>query len=155
MFNLQIGLLDFGSSRSYKNSFVDNYFHILRGAAKADRTAIIEHSKNIGFLAGYESKTMENAHVDAVLLLGEGFRQGDKPYDFGNQDVTRRIQQLVPVMIKERLVPPPEEIYSLHRKLSGIFLLCTRLKGRVKCLDIFERIQKNYVFGRPDVEQEL
>jgi aarF domain-containing kinase len=98
---------------------------------------------------------MENAHLDTVMLLGEALRIGDETYDFGSQDLTRRIQSLVPVMVKERLVPPPEEVYSLHRKLSGIFLLCSRLKGRAKCRQIFDRVYSNYKFDRPDKESRI
>jgi len=35
---------------------------------------------------------MEDAHVDAVMILGEAFRS-DGPFDFGKQDTTRRIQK--------------------------------------------------------------
>ncbi len=35
---------------------------------------------------------MEDAHVEAVMILGEAFRR-DGPFDFGGQDVTRRIQR--------------------------------------------------------------
>jgi len=91
-----------------------------------------------------DNKLMENAHIDTVMLLGEAFRIGDEAYDFGSQDLTQRIQRLVPVMVQERLCPPPEEVYSLHRKLSGMFLLCSRLKGRVKCKPIFDRVWEDF-----------
>ena len=35
---------------------------------------------------------MEDAHVDAVMILGEAFRC-DGPFDFGQQDTTRRIHK--------------------------------------------------------------
>ena len=35
---------------------------------------------------------MEEAHIDAVMILGEAFRH-DRPFDFGTQDTTRRIQK--------------------------------------------------------------
>lgn len=54
------------------------------------------------------------AHSDAVLILGEAFRR-DEPFDFGLQETTRRINELVPVMLQHRLTPPPDETYSLHR----------------------------------------
>ena len=35
---------------------------------------------------------MEEAHTEAVMILGEAFRC-DGPFDFGSQDTTRRIQR--------------------------------------------------------------
>jgi len=86
---------------------------------------------------------MEEAHVDAVMILGEVF-SSDNPFDFGGQDTTLRIQKLVPTMISERLCPPPEEIYSLHRKLSGVFLLCAKLKVKMSCRSMFLNVYEKY-----------
>lgn len=58
-----------------------------------------------------------------------------------------RIQTLVPTIIDHRLCPPPEEIYSLHRKLSGIFLLCAKLQVKINCRDMFREVYANYKFG--------
>lgn len=87
---------------------------------------------------------MEDAHVDAVMILGEVFRHGDR-YDFANQDMIIRIQDLAQTMLAHRLCPPPEEVYSLHRKLSGVFLLCTKLKVAIPCRDKFIRLYDEYV----------
>lgn len=62
---------------------------------------------------------MEESHVDAVMILGEVFDKDAGEFDFGLQQTTGKIQKLVPTIITHRLCPPPEEIYSLHRKLSG------------------------------------
>jgi aarF domain-containing kinase len=39
--------------------------------------------------------------------------------------------------LRERMAPPPEETYSLHRKLSGAFLLCARLRSKIRTRDMF------------------
>ena len=88
---------------------------------------------------------MEDAHCDAVQILGEAYSQ--KVFDFGSQDTTARIHNLIPVMVKHRLTPPPEETYSLHRKMSGTFLLCAKLRGRVACSELFHEIWENYKYG--------
>lgn len=46
---------------------------------------------------------MSDAHVDAVMILGEAFAT-DEPFDFGQQRVTRRITDLAKVRL---LFPSP------------------------------------------------
>lgn len=89
---------------------------------------------------------MVDAHVDSVLILGEAFRE-DCAFSFSEQDTVRRVQELVPVMVHNRMCPPPEEIYSLHRKMSGVFLLCAKLKGDVKIHPLFFQLYNDYRFG--------
>ncbi|KAJ8308194.1 hypothetical protein KUTeg_013068 [Tegillarca granosa] len=150
-----IYLLDFGASREFSDEFVDMYIKIIKAAAEHDRETVLTGSRDIGFLTGYETKTkqyvMERAHVDAVMVLGEALAC-DK-FDFGIQDTTKRVAEIIPVMAKHRLTPPPEETYSLHRKMSGAFLICAKLGSRVECKKLFDTVwnlhqmNKNEVFS--------
>ena len=134
----KLELLDFGASRDYPDKFIQPYIRVLAAAAKGDRAAVRDISIELGYLTGSESKAMTEAHVDSVLILAEPFRPTVNPeYNFRGQDVTERVRALIPVMIRERLKPPPEETYSLHRKLSGAFLLCARLGATVRCRELF------------------
>nr|CDJ97685.1 ABC-1 domain containing protein [Haemonchus contortus] len=150
-------LLDFGATRSYSKKFVDCYMKLIKAAADLDTKRIIELSREIGFLAGYETSIMENAHAESVLIMGETLAS-NKPFDFSRQSVTKRIQKLLPVMLEHRLKSPPEEVYSLHRKLSGSYLLATKLKAVVSCGALFNEIYDNYSFGEDgkdiDIDKE-
>jgi aarF domain-containing kinase len=107
---------------------------------------VLKWSKDLKFLTGYESKVMEEAHIDATLIVGEPFHT-DGVFDFGKQRTTRQISEIVPVMLKHRLTPPPEETYSLHRKLSGAFLICAKLKSQINCKKLFDDVYANYKFS--------
>ncbi|RKF77822.1 Atypical kinase COQ8, mitochondrial [Golovinomyces cichoracearum] len=135
----KLELLDFGASREYNQDFVSKYIQLLAAASRSDRESLMKLSTDLGYLTGFEPKTMIDAHISSVLTLAEPFLETSQHlYDFRDQTITDRVRSFIPVMIRERLAPPPEETYSLHRKLSGAFLLCARLGSRVPCRKIFE-----------------
>ncbi|KAJ3054817.1 hypothetical protein HK097_000742 [Rhizophlyctis rosea] len=142
----KIHLLDFGAAREFSKEFTDMYMKILHAGSIGDREGCAFWSQKLGFLTGLESETMRNAHINSILTLAEPFRT-DSPdiYSFGTQDVTERVRNEIPVMLRERLTPPPDETYSLHRKLSGAFLLCAKLKARVECKRMFGEVRRRYL----------
>ena len=135
----RLELLDFGATREYPEEFITRYVKLLEAASRSDRDTVRNMSIELGYLTGHESAAMLDAHIASVLTLAEPFLEtSPEVYDFKDQTITERVKALIPVMIKERLAPPPEETYSLHRKLSGAFLLCARLGSRVRCRELFE-----------------
>ncbi|KAI6354125.1 hypothetical protein MCOR25_008742 [Pyricularia grisea] len=148
LYNAETGrleLLDFGASREYPERFVSLYVRLLYAASKGDREGVRVLSEELGYLTGHESRVMLDAHTQSVLTLAEPFLESaPEVYDFRDQTITERVKSFIPVMIKERLAPPPEETYSLHRKLSGAFLLCARLGSKVRCREMFtESVKKS------------
>ncbi|KAH0631489.1 hypothetical protein JD844_005828 [Phrynosoma platyrhinos] len=140
----KVTLLDFGASRDFSKEFTDHYIEVVRAAADRDRAKVLQKSKDLRFMTGFETKVFEEAHIDAVMILGEAFSTLG-PFDFSTQNTTQRIQDLIPVMLKHRLSPPPEESYSLHRKMAGSFLICARLGAVIPCREMFEEAYAQYV----------
>ena len=88
---------------------------------------------------------MLDAHVRSMLSLGVPFRPTTKqPFSFGPGTewaaVTSEIRGLISIMLANRLTPPPRETYSLNRKLSGAFLLASRLGAEVDCRVLWEKV---------------
>ncbi|TDH66940.1 hypothetical protein CCR75_001576 [Bremia lactucae] len=138
-----IGLVDFGAAREYPQSFVDDYFHIVWAAANHDEKSLIDYSIKMHFLTGDESKGMMRAHVAAGMVVGEPFRSHE-PFDFEKSKLTTRLGQHTEMFMQGRLTPPPQEAYSLHRKLAGAFLMCIKLRAIVPCRDVLEDVRRQY-----------
>jgi len=138
-----ISLIDFGAAREYAKPFVDDYLRMVDACARRDRNAIMDTSLRLGFLTGDEPGEMHDAHVAAGFILGEPFATRE-PFDFAASQLSTRVRQHVPVMLKYRQRPPPNEIYSLHRKLSGFFMLCIRLRATIDCRQAFDAIRDDY-----------
>lgn len=89
---------------------------------------------------------MLDAHVQAAFIVGLPF---SKPggYDFRANNITQSVSNLGATMLRHRLTPPPDEAYSLHRKLSGAFLACIKLGAVVPCREILYDVYRDYKFG--------
>ncbi|ODV67003.1 ABC1-domain-containing protein [Hyphopichia burtonii NRRL Y-1933] len=139
----KIELLDFGASREFGDDFIEDYVAVLRASVNKDRKGVEHYSRKLGYLTGLESPSMVEAHIDSIMVLGEVFSPHDnhgQAFNFKKQTITDRVRSNIGIMLNERLTPPPEETYSLHRKLSGVYLLCARLGATVPCEKLFKDI---------------
>ncbi|KAI0255626.1 ABC1-domain-containing protein [Lactifluus subvellereus] len=148
----QIELVDFGATRSYGAAFIDNWLRLLLAAAQQDREDCLRWSLELGYLTGGENDTMNNAHVESLQLLATPFCKGTtQPFAFGPGSawagITADIRERIPIMLRHRLTPPPRETYSLNRKLSGAFLLASRLQANVDCRKLWDDIVSVYQFS--------
>ncbi|OIW13021.1 hypothetical protein TanjilG_15470 [Lupinus angustifolius] len=146
-----INLIDFGAARDFPKRFVDDYLRMVLACANSDSDGVIEMSRRLGFLTGMESDVMLDAHVQAGFIVGLPFsRPGG--FDFKANNITQSISHLGSTMLKHRLTPPPDEAYSLHRKLSGAFLACIKIGAVVPCRDLLLEVYKHHKFGEEENE---
>ncbi|KAA8496555.1 Protein ABC transporter 1, mitochondrial [Porphyridium purpureum] len=132
----KLTLLDFGAAREFPRAFVDLYCRMVYACAEQDRDGILHYSRELGFLTGEEGKTMLDAHVAAAFVVGEPFSSRSKLYDFRAQNVAGRTASFGKTLMDHRLCPPPKEAYSLHRRLSGAYLICMKLGAVIPCRDM-------------------
>lgn len=110
-------------------------------------------SVRLGFLTGKESRIMLDAHVEAAFVVGLPFSQPGG-YNFRSTNLTKRVSDLGATMLRHRLTPPPDEAYSLHRKLSGAFLACIKLQATVPCREMFLEVYEGHKFSTVEDEEQ-
>jgi len=135
-------LLDFGATRSFGKDFLELYKKLVISGIEEDYEAALKWSYEIKYLNGKENQAMIDAHVHSLFTVGEPFRTPGL-YDFGKQSITDKVYKHLPTMMQHRECPPPPETYTLHRKLSGAFLLCMQLKARVPGRKLFQELVRN------------
>lgn len=54
--SLQLILLDFGACRTYEKAFMDKYIEVINAASEGNRNRVLQLSREMKFLTGYESK---------------------------------------------------------------------------------------------------
>lgn len=136
----RINLIDFGAARAYNEEFLLRYLELIRACARGDREGVIDYSMRLGFLTGEESRDMMDAHVQASFAVGEPFheRNRERGFNFAGNDIPARTAKFGRVMLNHRLTPPPKEAYSLHRRLSGAFLMSMKLGATINAARMLE-----------------
>jgi aarF domain-containing kinase len=138
-------LLDFGAAREYPKQFVDGYLRIVWANANRDEETLMTLSHQMGFLTGTEPPIMMDAHKWSGFTLGEPFASKE-PFDFRGSNISSRLSAHSSVFLQHRQTPPPEEVYTLHRKLAGAFMLCIKLGAKVQCRDLLINVLQNHTF---------
>ncbi|XP_062209489.1 protein ABC transporter 1, mitochondrial-like isoform X2 [Phragmites australis] len=142
----QFNLIDFGAARDFPKRFVDDYLHMVLACANRDRAGVLDMSCRLGFLTGEESEVMQDAHVQAAFIVGVPFSKSGG-HDFRANNITHSVSNLGATMLKHRLTPPRDEVYSLHRKLSGAFLACIKIGAVVPCREMLFEVYEQYNFS--------
>jgi len=144
-------LIDFGATREFPKSFVDGYLRIVWASANRDEETLMAQSRKMNFLTGEENEIMLNAHKLSGFTVGEPFWK-DEPFDFQGSKISSRMSEHTSAFLRHRLTPPPEEVYTLHRKLAGAYMLCIKMGAKVRSRDMLESVVANHVFedGMPN-----
>lgn len=128
----EVGLLDFGATRRYPQDKITLYRRLLAAGIRGERDALMASAEAVGYV-GQADPDLYRSAISALIKAAAEPARALGGYDFGRSSLARRMsEQVVRLRVENRMwrMPPPEVLF-LHRKLAGIYLLCTRLSASV------------------------
>ncbi len=128
----RIGLLDFGATRRYTPELIDSFRHLMREAREGDISAIESHAVTLGYLRANDAEPYRRALCEMINAVAEPIRNPG-PFDFGTSDLAHRVADYaITLRLNQRYMHlPPTDLLFLHRKFTGTYLLCARLRARI------------------------
>ncbi len=135
----RIGLLDFGAVRRYPPERTELLRRLLGAAVRRDKKRLMQTAGEAGYLDAADASICQEAICGLLLDVTEPARH-DGAYDFGSSKLADRMKERLLAMRVEAhcwRLPSPDLLF-LHRKLSGIYMLCTRLRAKVPVRKILD-----------------
>lgn len=126
----RLHLLDFGATRLYTETRLQALRALLNAAVDGDDGDLARAAVAVGYIADEDLPHCRQAFV-RVLRLASAPARLTTPFAFAGSDLPQRMRHaLVQLRVQDKFnrVPPTDILY-LHRKISGLYLLMTRLKA--------------------------
>lgn len=138
----RIVLLDFGATRYYEKQRQHALGQLMLAGMEDDMGMLKQAAVEVGYLGDSDSPAYVDAIMQLLRMATEPTRDKDG-FDFTENDLAQRMSQLLfKLRMENRLwrMPPPDILF-LHRKLGGMYMLCTKLQAHVDVA----RLVKQYV----------
>lgn len=136
-------LLDFGATRKYSKSFVENYIQLLILASSRESTALKSHAIEIGMIDRRESDAAFAAFEEMLSIAIEPFFATSSNGCFNFADpIFLDKSQIAAKELTRHLVhsSPPPGLVFLHRKLAGVYSILKSLKVELDVSDYWQKM---------------
>ena len=134
----RVALIDFGATEAVSDLRVEQLRELGRALRDADVPRLTAAARAAGFIASEDPPAQTRGVIAMMLMAGEPLQQHG-PYDFGASDLFARTfsQGRAQFFGEGYARTPPPDLLFLQRKFVGSFMLCTRLRARLDCDQVF------------------
>lgn len=136
----KIVLLDFGATRAFSTSIVDQYHRLMHAGLACDRTGFGAVALEIGFFDEDTAPRHQDAIVDMMELIFSEVLS-ETIFDVANPTLSQKMNQAGLALSEDGFIPPlvPMDVLYLQRKFGGTFLLANQLEAKLPMRQILER----------------
>ena len=132
----RIVLLDFGAARPVPPETTDAYRDLLRAGLNEDRDALQRALLTHDFVSAAQMRRHGPAIAEMIRIVLSHVarsREGSGLFDFADRAFVDALREVAAPLIADRAswhVPPAKTLF-VQRKISGIALLCVRMRARL------------------------
>jgi predicted unusual protein kinase regulating ubiquinone biosynthesis (AarF/ABC1/UbiB family) len=136
----RIVLLDFGATRAFSSTIVDQYRRLFQSGLEGDSDGMRTSALEIGFIASETEPQHQDAVIRMIEMVFAAIRESDE-FDFSDTTLSQRMNDAGSALAADGFVPPPVpmSVLYLQRKFGGVFLLASRLKAKLPLGKIADR----------------
>lgn len=128
---IRLVLLDFGSTKEYSQSFIEQYKKIVRSTFDEDFDELLTHTYEMGFLDKRESDEAKQKYIEMMKIIVEPFLIEGK-FDFTDSEFVAKTRDVSWEFTQSlKFSSPPKDLIFLHRKLGGVFGLMKKCKAKI------------------------
>jgi len=140
----RIVLLDFGATRNFAESFVQQYGEVVRGAILRDKVRLLRGAVGIGLMHADFPAAEKDAFAEMCEMIVEPFNDPADPatpagllnargeYRWAESNLPMRVANVgARNAISRHFRVPPREIAFLHRRIGGVFVMLSTLAAEV------------------------
>ncbi|KAH8583303.1 ABC1 like kinase [Cryptosporidium sp. chipmunk genotype I] len=117
---------------------------MIKFAIDGSEPDIIKQFIKMKFILGSENEEYIKLHCNAIKMVSEVFKYSSCPFDFSKSKIVENISKIIPNILLERETAPFSDIYSLHRRIAGFFIICSRLGAAIGSHKIFNQVLEKY-----------
>ncbi len=125
-------LLDFGATREYPASRRAAFRRLFLACVEGGDSDIARSAITAGYLEENDPPPYRASMIDLLRAVTEPLRVANN-YTFGDSNLARRISDIaIDMRLRDKYgrLPPPDVLF-LHRRLSGLYMLLSRLQVTV------------------------
>lgn len=134
----RIVLLDFGATKSFGASFIENYRQMIKGSILEDSEIFFTAARGLGFIIDGDSEEYIRSFQTFCYETVEPFKASDT-YDWKKNDLPQRVFKKALQFKNFDLRSPPQDILFLDRKTAGVFTLLAVLGANINARKIIDR----------------
>ena len=135
---LQWGLIDFGATKLPPTDFMKGYRALMLALSQKDRESFISSLMTMGYLSEDKDSDLD-LFWEYANIIGAPFYEDE--YDWGNSDISNKIYEYIPSIMKSVSIGnPPAHSFYIDKKIAGVYFILQKLNAKFNVNQVLQEV---------------